>query len=388
MAGCRDRYRDRVEPPARLGATALLLDVAVAVALVSLGQAEVWGADPDRKAVALAVISTAPLAARRLAPVPVLLVSLACLSVLTINREDSFTVAQLLALMLATYTVAGSRGVRTAAVCLAFVLAAALTNSAMAPGTSGGDFVFPVVLLGVPWAAGAALREWRIRAARLQELADELRAERATHARLAIAAERGRIARDLHDSLAQSLNAVVVHAEAAEEALHQDSRRVEISLARIQEIGRSSLAETRQLLTALRADDDGAEDQPRVDQLDDLVDAFRRGGLGVSLSQQGTPSGLTASVEAAVYRIVQESLTNVVRHACAREAQVRICYGSDVEVEVRDDGSGSISGIGAGGGLGTLGMRERVQLLGGTLTSGPATPGWSVRARIPVEVTA
>lgn len=358
-------------------------DVALGLGLVVLGQLEVWSGTGDRWTAGLAFVTTAPLLVRSLTPVGVLLVCSGALTILTVRGEDQFTVAQLLALMLATYTVGTARPAREAVAWLVVVLAAALANSAAAPDPEPGDFVFPVILLGVPWAAGASLRQWRLRADQLRRLTDELRAERETHARLVVTAERGRIARDLHDSLAQSLNAVVVHAEAAEAALGQDEDRVAGSLARIQEVGRGSLADIRQIVGALRGDDDPVG-QPRLDQLELLADQCRKAGLNVDTDVRLSGSALPAAVEATVYRIVQEGLTNVMKHSGAGQAWVTIRGGSEVEVEVRDDGRGTGTATGPAG-FGILGMRERVQLLGGRLTAGQDAQGWVLRVRIPLE---
>lgn len=359
------------------------VDVALAVGLVLLGQLEVWSGSGDRRAAGLALLATAPVLARRLAPVSVLMVCAGALTVLTLRGEDEFTVAQLLALMLAIYTVGTARQAREAVVWLAVVLAAALANSAAAPSPESGDFIFPLILLGVPWAAGASLRQWRLRAEELRRLTDELRAEREAHARLVVTAERGRIARDLHDSLAQALNAVVVHAEAAEAALGRDEDRVAGSLARIQEVGRTSLADIRQILVALRGDDDAAG-QPRLDQLEPLIDRFRKVGLDVTTDVRLSGSTLPAAVEAAAYRIVQEGLTNVMKHSGGGRAWVTIRGSSEVDVEVRDDGPGAATGTGPPG-FGILGMQERAQLLGGRLTTDRDARGWVLRVRIPLQ---
>jgi signal transduction histidine kinase len=268
-------------------------------------------------------------------------------------------------------------------VALVGVLAAALGNSAAAGSREAGDYVFPVILLGVPWAAGRALRRWRERTEELQEVTTALREEREQHARLAVAAERGRIARELHDSLAQSLNAVVVHTEVAEASLGRDEARVATSLGRIGAVARSSLGETRRLLDALRDLADG--DSPRLEQLATLVEDWRADGLQVDLQVEADASGLPPSVEAAVFRIVQESLTNVATHSCAGSARVRVCLGDPVTLRVEDDGPAVASAGPSRAGLGLLGMRERAVLLGGDFRVGPDGDGFLVEATIPRE---
>jgi signal transduction histidine kinase len=360
-----------------------LVDVALTALLVTIGQLEVWtpGGVDGRESAVIALLATASLTWRSTAPVAVLLTSVGALSLLTARGDDQFTIAQLLGLMLATYTVALLRPVRTAGVCFGLVVLAALANSAAAGSRTAGDYIFPVILLGVPAAAGYSLRKWRERTEQLRRLTTELAAEREAHAKLVVAAERGRIARDLHDSLAQSLNAVVVHAEAGEAALGRDRDGVAKALSRIQAVGRASLAETRQILGALRSDDQEVAGQPRLDQLDHLLQHFQTAGLAVSLEVTGQPAPVPASVDAAAYRIVQESLNNVLRHSGGHSAAVTVRHGDVLEVEVSNEGTGKADP--GSPGFGVLGMRERVQLLDGELEVGATADGWRVRARLP-----
>jgi signal transduction histidine kinase len=240
--------------------------------------------------------------------------------------------------------------------------------------------VFPLILLGVPWAAGRALRRWRERTEELRAVTAALREERAWHAELAVAAERGRIARELHDSLAQSLNAVVVHTEVAEASLGRDDQQVVRSLDRIGAVARDSLAETRQLLDALR--DQRERESPRIEQLQALVDERRREGLDVDLHVDGCADGLSPAVEAAVYRIVQESLANVAAHSASRRPRVDVGLGDQVTVRVEDDGP-AVDRAWSRQGLGLLGMRERAVLLGGSFRAGGQGEGFVVEASIP-----
>lgn len=366
---------------------ATLVDALLAAALVVIGQVEVWvdGGIDGRQAAVIALLATAPLAIRSKAPVAVLLVCVGALTILTARGEDQFTVAQILGLMLATYTVALLRPTGAAAAYVGLVLLAALANSASAGRELAGDYVFPVILLGVPAAAGYSLRQWRNRSDELRRLTDELRAEREAHAQLVVAAERGRIARDLHDSLAQSLNAVVVHAEAGEAALGRDDERVATALSRIQDVGRASLVETRIILGALRDDEATAVGQPQLGQVHQLVEHFRASGLEVLLSVVGDAVPLPPSVDAAAYRIVQESLNNVLRHAETHQATVTLRYADAVEIEVVNVGPAADGGRSLPG-FGVMGMQERVQMLDGHLEAGPTGDGWRVYARIPTEV--
>ncbi|WP_193315390.1 sensor histidine kinase [Nostocoides sp. F2B08] len=330
----------------------------------------------------LAVLATAPVAWRTVAPRIAFGVCVLVLLILSAMQTDEFTVAELLALMLVTYTIALLETLRPAVVALAVVIGAALGNSAASGSRDAGDYVFPVILLAVPWTAGRALRRWRERTEELEVVTAALRAEREQHARLAVAAERGRIARDLHDSLAQALNAVVVHTEVAEASLGRDDELVAGSLERIGTVARAALGETRRLLNALRdlTDDD---DSPRLDQLAALAAEHTADGLAVDFAMEGRAGGLPASVEAAVFRIVQEGLTNVAAHSRAGHARVRVCLADVVSVRVEDDGPSIVRDRGSRPGLGLVGMRERATLLGGDFRAGPAGDGFVLEATIP-----
>lgn len=225
----------------------------------------------------------------------------------------------------------------------------------------------------------------------LEALTRQLQAQREESNRLAVSAERGKIARDLHDSLMQALHVVVVHAEAAEEALERSPERTRESLHRIQSVGRDSLAETRQVLGMLRSSHGhSGVVAPRLSDLDGLLDSVRAAGVGVTIRIEGSARPLPASVNMSAYRIVQESLTNVLKHANAREARVLLRYDDDgLDVEIVDDGrvAQPVHGPdGELGGYGLLGMRERTALLGGTLSAAPSGEGgFAVRARLPLE---
>jgi signal transduction histidine kinase len=247
-----------------------------------------------------------------------------------------------------------------------------------------GDHVFATILLTVPWLAGWALRRWRERAAELERLTAQLSAERQRHARLVVAAERGRIARDLHDSLAQTLNAVVVHAEAADAARGHDEEQVGRSLERIRQVSRDALQEMRLLLGQLRGDASGVDGLPRLGDLERLVAEARSQGLSVEVEHRGEPRPLGAGVDAAAYRILQESLTNAARHAPGSTVRVCVSFGDDLRLSVRSSMVPAPTAARRSG-YGLLGMRERAALVGGELTTGPDGGDFLVTARLPVE---
>jgi signal transduction histidine kinase len=220
-------------------------------------------------------------------------------------------------------------------------------------------------------------------AERTQRLEQETEAERAA----AIAEERRRIARDLHDVIAHSVSVMVVQAGAAEDLLDRDQAGVREPIRAVQETGRGALVEISRLLGLLR--EDGAElglaPQPRLDELPELVAQTEAAGLPVDLRIEGTPRPLPLGVDLSVYRIAQEALTNALRHSGGDRAQVVLNYNDDtVELAVENDGVASANGHRGGHGL--IGMRERVAVFGGTLEAGPSPEGgFRVVARLPLR---
>ena len=228
----------------------------------------------------------------------------------------------------------------------------------------------------VAWLLGAYLR-----------LRGEQRAE--TEARIA-GAERTRIARELHDIVAHGIGVMVVQAEGAAEVLDRDPARAGRALEQIAQTGRSSLVELRRALGVLRDDPCGAAPStplPGLDRLDDLIESVRRSGLEVDHESSGTSDGLSPGADLALYRVVQEALTNTLRHSGAHRASVRVTRDAGgVAVEVVDDGSGGLDPVRPGG-SGLRGIRERVAMLGGQVEIGPtAEGGFRVLATVPVPV--
>jgi signal transduction histidine kinase len=228
------------------------------------------------------------------------------------------------------------------------------------------------------WLLGAYLR-----------LRGEQRA--GTEARIA-AAERTRIARELHDIVAHGIGVMVVQAEGAAEVLDRDPARAGRALEHIAETGRSSLVELRRALGVLR--DDGLSSavpstpQPGLARLDDLIESVRRSGLQVDHEPSGAPEGLSPGADLALYRVVQEALTNTLRHSGAHRASVRVTRGAGgVAVEVVDDGTGGTDPVRPGG-SGLRGIRERVAMLGGDVEIGPTSDGgFRVAATVPLQVS-
>jgi signal transduction histidine kinase len=223
-------------------------------------------------------------------------------------------------------------------------------------------------------------------ARRQRELVEQLHAAQAGLADRARLEERTRIAREMHDVVGHALTVSLLHVASARLALDEDPEEAKASLAEAERLGRSSLAEVRQAVGMLREEGSGSiAPLPAGDQLGDLLESFRRAGLPVTYEVVGDPSTLTATGGLTLYRILQEALTNVVRHAPGATARVRVEVRSDgtslsvdnpVDHQVRDPE----------GGTGVLGMRERAEAVGGRLTAGPTTHGWRVEAELPVTL--
>jgi signal transduction histidine kinase len=244
-----------------------------------------------------------------------------------------------------------------------------------------GDFVFIPLRFVVAWIAGYALRKRAEQA--------EAAEERATHAelraRIAVAEERGRIARELHDIVAHAVSVMVLQVGVVRRRLSAPSEDHDL-LNGVELAGRNALAEMRRLLVAMRREGEEAElvPQPGLDGLDSLLDEVGRAGLPVELHIEGKPSPLPRGIDLSAYRIVQEGLTNALKHAHASDADVTVRYRPDeLEIEVRDNGQGSATNDGLGHGL--IGVRERVTIYGGKMTAGTAVEGGFVlNTRLPL----
>jgi signal transduction histidine kinase len=239
--------------------------------------------------------------------------------------------------------------------------------------------VVAALFAGLTAASGSRYLAW------MDERARRLEVERDQRAAIAAAAERTRIARELHDIVSHSLSVVITLADAAAVVSRTDPSRGAAAMTEVSEVGRNALSDMRAMLGVLRTDEQptGLAPQPGMDQLDALVQRVTATGLAVDLTEQGTRFPLGAAAEATAYRIVQEALTNTLRHASASRAWVTICYDApEVRLRVADDGT-AVAPDGHRGGHGIAGMRERAALHGGSLQAGPATGGgWVVSATL------
>jgi signal transduction histidine kinase len=235
-----------------------------------------------------------------------------------------------------------------------------------------------------------AVRGRQLRAEALAARAELLEREQAARASEAVAEERARIARELHDLVAHNVSVMVIQAGAERHSLPDDQKATRDTLASIEQSGRQALAEARRLLGMLRPDGEreALEPQPGVGEIGVLVEQVQRAGLEVGFQVEGEPVALPAGLDLCVYRVVQEGLTNALKHAGRAHAEVRLHYAPRaLDVEIADDGAGgATNGDGAGHGL--IGMRERVALYGGTLDAGRRPRGgFRVHARLPTGGT-
>jgi signal transduction histidine kinase len=370
------------------------IDIAIAVALAVTGIAEVWATsalDGDPRALlTLAVVAmTLPLAFRRRWPLAVLVLILFWATV-TSAAWDLFdkTAFGMGVLLVAAYAVAAYRELREAAIGGAIILgwgAAAMVWD----DVPFGDYLFVAIILGGVWAAGRTVRSRRQLAVALADKNVLLEHEQEARAKQAVAEERTRIARELHDVVAHNVSVMVVQAGAERRSLGDDRPATREALEAIEQTGRQALTEMRRLLDMLRKDDDelALAPQPSMEHLELLVSQVREAGMPVELEVEGEPQPLPAGVDLSAYRIVQEALTNALKHAGPARALVRVRYRLDeLELEILDDGPGAAADATNGaGGHGLIGMRERVSMFGGDLAAGERSGGgYSVHARLPL----
>jgi len=366
-----------------------LADLVLALALFAVAVAEVLGApiaeDVVRGGTALNLVAVAgatlPLAYRRRAPFVVAALVLGAWAGRAVAGPPLEIYPLAIASIVAVYSVAAYGSLRDAL--LGFGLLALTVGVAAEAGTGGDaapDVLPSLVLAGGVWLVGRVARRRHDAALQVEQRADERAAE-------AAGAERERIARELHDAVSHSLASIVMQAGGAQDVLAREPERAGAALASIESTARQGLGEMRRLLGLLGDGGAPREPQPGLARLDELVDGARRAGLDVAASVEGDARPLPPAVDVSAYRIVQEALTNAMKHAGRCRATVVLRYGEgDLEVEVADDGTGADGAApGEGSGRGLSGMRERVAVLGGAFSAGPRADGrgFRVSARIP-----
>jgi signal transduction histidine kinase len=289
--------------------------------------------------------------------------------------------------MAAAFLLGNLPDARQARIGLATVIGGAAIIISNSPSPSASQLVFIPLLFGICWLAGFALRERGAQAEAAEARAAQAERERDAATRIAVAEERARIARELHDIVAHAVSVMVLQVGAVRHKLPDALAEDRDALKGVEQAGRTALAEMRRLLAAMRRDGDDVEltPQPGLDGLDSLLDEIARAGLPVRLHVDGEPFPLPPAIDLSAYRIVQEGLTNALKHARATHADVTVHYApGELQLEVGDDGIGAATSDGPGHGL--AGIRERVKIYGGQMTAGTATAGgFILSTRLPLS---
>lgn len=390
LSAARGLSLNRVDPR--------VFDVALAAIFCAVGQVDVWlgfsdgdgGVVPtdDRLLVALlSLFATSMLAVRRSAPLAGLAAMVAAGTVqVYLVTPVAFFFGQFVPIVLMTYAVAAYAGrPRRALGGLVLAIVGVLAITMAVPSLRSWDnHLFQSTVLALVWSVGYVLGARLRRAEALARRAAALEQERGR----AITEERARLARELHDIVAHSVSVIAVQAEAGETLLEDEPERAAEAFRSIQAASRQSLVELRRLLGLLREADSPAAlaPQPGLAEIEGLVEGVRSAGLRVALTIEGEPASLDPGVDLSAYRVVQEALTNALRHAGSAHARVWIRYlPGALEVEVSDDGhGGSEPATAVAEGHGLVGMQERVTLYGGEFLAGRRSEGgFAVRARLP-----
>jgi len=379
------------DPRFQRGTDAALAGVILVGSLVEIGAGSAEWSGPVVLEIVLALLCTVPLVWRRSNPIAVaVVVAVGTLAAGAAAAPTQGPFEVFVALMVALYSVGVHAEKGPGLRALAAVSIAAATSwlavVIVVGGASYGDW-FPAIVWGVfAWGVGRLIRSRNERMLTLERLTVELEAERDARAREAVTVERARIARELHDVVAHNISVMGVQAVAANRILKADEPEVRTALTAIETTGRETVDEMRRMLGILRRSDDelALAPQPSLRDLDALVTQLRAAGLRVEARVEGEPRALPTGLDLSAYRIVQEALTNALKHAAPSHVEVVVRYAEDaVVIEVTDDGSGGSAGRGTGNGL--VGMRERVALFGGELRAGRRVEGgWALHATLPI----
>jgi signal transduction histidine kinase len=347
-------------------------------------------ADPWYLGYVLLAVSGLALLARRRWPVAVL-ATVAVISVVyyVADYPDG---PGWVALFVATYTVMaqgdGRRSLAIVAACLVGLTVVWLLTARLAPLNAAGWVFFRIGTAVMAAALGESVRTRRVLASEAQERAERAERTREEEARRRVDAERLRIAREVHDTVAHAIAVINVHAGVTAHVLDRRPEQARQTLVTIEQTSARALHELRTTLGMLRdVDNDERVPTPGLGQVDDLTEVARKAGLDVAIEVPFPRREVSSAVDAAAYRIVQESITNVIRHAGPARATICLVYHPDeLEIRVDDDGRGPHDGVDSVRGQGIAGMRERCVLLGGDLTAGPRPGGgFQVRARLPLR---
>jgi signal transduction histidine kinase len=368
-------------------ALALVFTAAGLVELLTRSGVPAGYRDDGPLLITLTVASALSLALLWWSPLAGLCVSLALLCAQSVVGYQ-FTQVAVWAVVIASFATVAFDHWRRAVAAGFLVAAGAFVVMLTVPGVTWTNALSVWIVLSVVWVVAVVIRVYRGSIERAERRAALFAADREARAREAVAEERSRLARELHDSVGHALNVVVLHAGAAQRVIVAKPELAREALGSIETAGRQALADIERMLGILRAPDDGVglDAAPGLGQLERLCTQVREAGLPVALSVQGEARALPASLDLTAYRIVQEALTNTLKHAGKTHAVVTVRYEQDaLAIEVVDDGRGVTAGV-AGGGRGLAGMGERVATFRGELEAGPrAEGGFAVRARLPLH---
>jgi signal transduction histidine kinase len=363
------------------------IDRLIAAAFVVFGELELFVRSPAENGAWLAIpiaIAYSALAWRRTRPVAAGVVMYATwiLSNVLIASLEPLQ-SPLIAVLVISYAMGAHTDGREARLAPFVILAGMTGVVATFPDPVSTDFIFPTAFALVAWLAGRGLRTRTRLTEELHEAAVQAQEAHEVEAVRAAADERRRIAREMHDVVAHSVSVMVVQAGGARRILDRDPARAVDAAAHIEDVGRAALTEMRRLLGVLHHTDERAP-QPSMRELGALVERTRAAGLPVSLTVEGEPRSLPAGVDLAAYRVVQEALTNAIKHADAAPTEVTVRWEPEhLELEIVDNGAAAANGNHGGHGL--VGMKERVRLYDGELRAGRRTGGgFEVIARLPL----
>jgi signal transduction histidine kinase len=370
------------------------LDRIVAVCLAAVGVLIVWTGNvmpgmPKGLAALLTVAICAPVAVRRRWPLGSGIAVLLLVNLIFAFGANNYSPPIAIAWMCELYAIAVWTDTRGFLIGLAVLTASNFATLAGSSNTFQDAGFFTIVPIAAMIICRRAIRDRDARAETLAAQAALLERERELRTQEAVAEERARIARELHDLVAHNVSVMVVQAGAERHALPEDQASTREALSSIEQSGRQALTEARRLLGMLRKNGEHEElaPQPSIEQIDFLVEQIERAGLPVKLDVEGEPVKLPAGVDLCAYRVVQEGLTNALKHAGPAHAEVLLRYtGGGLDVRVRDDGRGLPQPNGDGAGHGLIGMRERVALYGGEIHTGPRGNGggFEISAHIPL----
>jgi signal transduction histidine kinase len=374
-------------------------DALLAVGLATVAQVETWGSPSFTAKVPMSLLAfgvTLPVAWRRRAPIAVLVVAMAFGLSFGTFWPSVDSVYSIFALLIACYSIGAygrhRAGLASIVVVILIYVGGAIADEVNHTGEHGpGDVGMLAFLVTGAWLVGWLVARRSSQAADATERLERLERERERQEAEVLARERASIARELHDVIAHSVSVMVIQAGAAEQLLESNPAQARRSMLAVQELGRSTVGELRRMLGILRdrPEELALNPQPGLAALPRLVRQLGEAGLEVRLHTEGDPGALPPGVDLSAYRIVQEALTNTLRHARPRRsrpahAEVRLDYSADaLALEIDDDGGVASRADGKGHGL--VGMRERAALYGGTFSAGPLSQGgYRVRARLPL----